>query len=229
MTWRKMTRKTSAVALLLLTAISASAHRLDEYLQGTILSIAKDELDAEITLTPGVAVFPVVITDVDRDADGVISEAEQHAYAERVLRDLSLIIDGHTLQPHLTSFEFPAIGDMKEGRGEIRINFRADLPRGGASRRLIFENHHQRNFAAYQVNVLVPRDPDIRILGQNRNYSQSFYELNFAQSGADSGSPVLAFLMNARELLGTIALIVIAWLALFWSLRRHELKRVTNE
>jgi hypothetical protein len=138
-----MTRKTSAVALLLLTAISASAHRLDEYLQGTILSIAKDELDAEITLTPGVAVFPVVIADVDRDADGVISEAEQHAYAERVLRDLSLIIDGHTLQPHLTSFEFPAIGDMKEGRGDIRINFRADLPRGGASRRLIFENHHQ--------------------------------------------------------------------------------------
>jgi hypothetical protein len=228
MTWCKMTRKISAVALLLLTAISASAHRLDEYLQGTILSIAKDELDAEITLTPGVAVIPVVIADVDRDADGVISEAEQHAYAERVLRDLSLIIDGRTLQPHLTSFEFSAIGDMKEGRGEIRINFRADLPRGGASRRLIFENHHQRKFAAYQVNVLVPRDPDIRILGQNRNYSQSFYELDFAQAGADSRSRVLAFLMNARELLGTIALIVIAWLALFWSLRRHELKRVTN-
>jgi hypothetical protein len=223
-----MTRKFPAAALLLLTAISASAHRLDEYLQGTILSIAKNALDAEITLTPGVAVFPILIADIDRDANGAISESERHAYAERVLRDLSLAIDGQPLQPHLISLEFPAIAEMKAGSGEIRINFHADLPRGGANRKLTFENHHQRNIAAYQVNVLVPHDPAIRIMSQNRNYSQSFYELDFAQSGVDSGLPALAFLVNECELLGTIALIVIAWVAL-WSLRRHELKRVVNE
>jgi hypothetical protein len=229
MIWPKMTRKLSAATLLLLAGISASAHRLDEYLQGTILSVAKNRLDAEITLTPGVAVFPALIADIDTDGDGAISQAEQHSYAEQVLRDLSLSIDGHFLTPHLISAEFPHISEMKEGRGEIRIEFDSDLPRGGGSRKLIFENHHQSRVAAYQVNVLVPRDPDIRIVSQNRNYSQSFYELDFVQAGVDSGPPVLAFFSGFRGLLGTLALIVIAWLALFWSLRRHEINRVTNE
>jgi hypothetical protein len=214
-----MTRKLSAFVLLLLAGTSVSAHRLDEYLQGTILSVAKNRLDAEITLTPGVAVFPVLVADIDRDADGAISQAEQHAYARRVLGDLSLTIDGHSLRPHLTSAQFPAIGEMKEGRGEIRIVFDADLPRGGASRKLIFENHHQSGIAAYQVNVLVPRDPDIRIVSQNRNPSQSLYELNFVQAGALSGAPVLAFIEGARWPLGTFALIVAAWLAVLWGPR----------
>jgi hypothetical protein len=224
-----MKSRLSAVALILLTGTSGFAHRLDEYLQATILSIAKDRLDAKITLTPGVAVFPVLIGDIDRDGDGTISEDEQHAYAERVLRDLSLTIDGQSLTPHLVSTEFPAIGEMQAGRGEIRIGFYTHLPRGSASRKLIFQNDHESRIAAYQANVLIPRDPDIRIVSQNRNYSQSFYELDFAQAGVDSGSPVLTFLTNARGLLGTIALIIAAWLALFWSLRRQETNRVTNE
>jgi hypothetical protein len=159
------------------------------------------------------------MAEIDRDGDGLISETEQRAYAARVLRDLSLSIDGQPLTPHLTSAEFPAIGEMKEGRGEIRIEFRADLPRGGASRKLIFENHHQSKIAAYQVNVLVPRDPDIRIMMQNRNYSQSFYELDFVQAGVPSGLPDRAFFASARGLLGTIAVVAVAWLALAWGLR----------
>jgi hypothetical protein len=44
------------------------------------------------------------------------------------------------------------------------------------------------------VNVLVPRDPAIRITGQKRDYSQSLYELDFAQSGLQTDSPVAAVL-----------------------------------
>jgi hypothetical protein len=218
-----MMRKLSLIALSLLITTSASAHRLDEYLQGTIISVAKSRLEAEITLTPGVAVFPVVIAEIDTNNDGKMSEAEQQAYAEHVLRDLSLAIDGRPLAAHLTSVEFPTIGDMKEGRGEIRIDFNADLPRGSASRKLTFENHHQSKISVYQVNVLVPRDPDIRIVSQNRNYSQSVYELNFEQADKNSGS-VLAFLKNIQGLLATIALVAAAWLALVWSLRSLPLK-----
>jgi hypothetical protein len=218
-----MMRKLSLVALPLLIATPTSAHRLDEYLQGAIISVAKSRLEAEITLTPGVAVFPAVIASIDTNTDGTISEAEQQAYAEHVLRDLSLAIDGRPLTPHLTSAAFPAIGDMKEGRGEIRIAFSADLPRGGASRKLTFENDNQTKISVYQVNVLVPRDPDIRIMSQNRNYSQSVYELNFEQADKNSGS-VLAYLSNIQGLLATVALLAAAWLALFWSLRGLPLK-----
>jgi hypothetical protein len=57
----------------------------------------------------------------------------------------------------------------KEGLGEIQIEFSATLPRGGPNRRLVLENRHQRRIAACLVNCLVPRDPDIRIVAQDRN------------------------------------------------------------
>ncbi len=71
---------------------------------------------------------------------------------------------------------------MREGRGEIQLEFNADVPSGGPNRRLIFENHHQRRIAAYLVNCLVPRDLDIRVTAQNRNYRQSFYQLDYVQA-----------------------------------------------
>src|SRR5690348_8195960 len=167
----------AGIAILLLAGTSGSAHRLDEYLQATTISVEKDRVQAQLRLTPGVAVFRRVFATIDADADGAISEAEQQAYARHVLGDLSLTIDGNHLRLQLLSAKFPGIEEMREGRGEIQLEFTADVPGGGPNRRLIFENHHQSRIAAYLVNCLVPRDPGIRITAQNRNYWQSFYQL----------------------------------------------------
>ena len=204
--------------ILLLSAPFAVAHRLDEYLQGTILSVEKNRVDAQITLTPGVAVFPTLIKDMDVNADGAISEAEQRAYVETVLRDISLSIDGHPLTPHLVSARFPAIEEMKEGRGEIQIEFNADLPSGGPNRKLKFENRHKSRIAAYLVNALVPRDRDIRIVSQNRNYSQSQYEMDFNVAGAGP-------LRVGRKPLETAGLLVAAWLVLLMGTQLRDLFR----
>jgi hypothetical protein len=203
-----------AAAIFLLAATPALAHRLDEYLQGTIVSIERNRVNAQITLTPGVAVFPILLTAIDTDRDGVISPTEQRAYADRILRDLSLKIDGQSITPQFLSMQFPAVQEMTEGRGEIQIEFAADLPRGGANRKLIFENRHQNRIAAYQVNCLVPRDPAIRILAQKRNYSQSSYELDFVQAGAPSNPLSLASFAGFQKPLGIAALLLAAWLAL---------------
>jgi len=216
----------SAIAIFLLAGPPVFAHRLDEYLQGTILSIEKNRVEAQITLIPGVAVFPLLIAEIDTDRDGVISAIEQHAYAVRILRDLSLKIDGRLLTPQLLSMQFPAIDEMKDGRGEIRIEFDAKLPSGGPDRKLTFENRHQSRIAAYQVNCLVPRDPGIRILKQNRNYTQSLYELDFAQAGVRSNPLSLRWLTSSEKPLGMVALVVAAWLALFWGQRARPLKGV---
>jgi hypothetical protein len=209
---------TTAV-ILLLALEPAQAHRLDEYLQGTLLSIEKNRVNVQITLTPGVAVFPVVFASIDADRSGVISAAEQQAYARRVLQDLSLRIDDQPLTPRLLSVKFSGPEEMKGGLGPIQIEFDAALPRGGIQRRLIFENHHQRRIAAYQVNCLAPDDPDIRILAQNRNYSQSFYELEYVQPGVRADLLSLAWLPGARMPLGAIALLLAVWLAWFWRRR----------
>ena len=48
---------------------------------------------------------------------------------------------------------------MKEGLGEIHIEFSCRLaPRAVRNRRLVFENHHQSRISAYLVNCLVPHD-----------------------------------------------------------------------
>jgi|SRR5579862_8986427 len=201
-------------AILLLAGTPAGAHRLDEYLQATLISVEKGRVSAQIRLIPGVAVFPMVLANIDADGDGIISETEQRDYAERVLRDLSLMVDGNLLQLRLASIEFPTIEQMKEGLGEIRIEFDANVPRGGANRRLIFENHHRRRIAAYLVNCLVPHDPDIRISGQRRDDLQSFYQLDYVQRGVHAGPLSLAWWSGPHGLLAAATLLLCGRLAL---------------
>lgn len=177
----KRHRLAAAVAMLLCLNVPGSAHRLDEYLQATMIAIEKDRVQVSMRLVPGVAVLPLVLATIDTNRNGLISDAEGQAYAGRVLHDLSLTLDGCPLQPKLISADFPTLNEMQQGLGEIHIELSAVLPRGGSNRKLILRNHHQSRMAAYLVNCLVPRDRDIRVLVQNRNQDQSFYELDYAQ------------------------------------------------
>ncbi len=194
----------AAVTILLLLGGPAFAHRLDEYLEATILSVEKDHVQASMRLIPGVAVSSSIIASIDSDGDGILSAAEQSAYAERVLGDLSLTVDGKCLKPKLVSASFPRVEEMREGLGEIHIEFRADLPPGGANRRLILENHHQVRKAAYLVNCLVPSDHDIRIVSQTRNEHQSFYQLDYVQAGVPSAPLPLQWWTNFRDAMSAV-------------------------
>lgn len=79
--------------------------------------------------------------------------------------------------------KYASVSELQEGRGVIEIDFEATAPRGGPDRQLTFENHHQPRIGEYLVNALVPRDPDIHITGQSRNYKQSSFQLKYAQAG----------------------------------------------
>lgn len=212
-----------AVALCWSMGAPASAHRLDEYLQATLISVENSRVQAEIRLAPGVAVYPIVLASIDTNADGAISETEQRAYAERVLRDLSLTIDGNRLKPRLMSARFPALQEMKEGRGEIQIEFDANVPRGGPGRKLVFENHHLSGIGAYLVNCLVPRDPGIRVIAQSRNYPQSFYQLEYVQAGVPADPLSWGWWSGGRGWLGLAALLLLIRLA--WQSRPGNIKK----
>jgi hypothetical protein len=203
----------AAGAILLSVGTPAFAHRLDEYLQATTILVKKDRVQAHIRLTPGVAVFPLVFASIDTDGDGAITEAEVRAYAERVLRDLSLTVDGDRLRLRLVSSKAASVEEMKEGRGDIALDVDVEVPRGSRSRRLVFENHHQARIAAYLVNGLVPTDPDITISAQDRNYEQSFYQLDYEE--IDRADPLSGGRWPAAGgWLGTGALVLFARLAL---------------
>ena len=210
------TRFAVACAMLLVAAASGHAHRLDEYLQATTLSLEQDRVEANVRLVPGVAVFPIALANIDTDKDHVISEAEQRSYAERVQRDLSLTMNGERLRLRLISWTFPNLDALKEGLGEIHLQFDADVPRGASSRTLVFENHHQKAIGTYLVNCLIPRDGAIRITAQNRNRDQSLFQLDYVQAGTDSASTLAGGWSGPWSWADTAALLLLAAVAVVW-------------
>jgi hypothetical protein len=203
-----------ATAILLLLRTPGIAHRLDEYLQATLVEIEKDRLRAEVTLTPGVAVADFVIRTIDTDADGAISAAEEEAYARRVLEDLALTVDGRRVALRIVSTHFPGLSEIREGTGEIQLELASALPHGGRERRVVLVNRHQNRIAAYQMNCRLPRDPRIQIAAQKRNYTQSSYELDYEETDVRQGVSGLIWLTPLALLL-TARLIYLwrQWLA----------------
>ncbi len=200
----------AAVALLLATARPALAHRLDEYLQATTISVSSDRVQAGLRLAPGVAAWPVVRAAIDADANGTITDAELRAYAERVLRDLTLRVDGDRLTLSIDSVTSSSVDELAEGRGEILIAFGADVAPSGGARRLSFENHHMPSIAAYLVNGLVPSDSAISMREQNRNYEQSTYRLDYTQAGVESRPWRGSLLLVAVLYLGAATLLLLS-------------------
>ncbi len=173
--------------LALVFATNALAHRLDEYLQATRVSVATNRIDLSIDLTPGVAIADQVLAAIDRDRDGHVSEKEVAAYAQRVLKDIRIALDERVLVPSLVDASFPALHEIKGGLGVIRITATASGRNLAAGRHiLILTNAHRPAISVYLVNALVPKDPSIKITSQTRDELQKHYRLEF---GVNSSAP----------------------------------------
>lgn len=202
-----------AGALVLSVARPAFAHRVDEYLQATTISVGRDRVQAQIRLVPGIEVVPTILAFVDTDRDGAVSDAEQRTYAEGVLRDLALSVDGKRLALRLLSSTFADLELMRDGRGVIRIEFDAEVPAGGVARRLEFENHHFSPISEYLVNSLVPSDSAISLGAQHRNYEQSSYRIEYEQGGVHAGTQSSAWWPGIGGWLVLAAVLPLAWFA----------------
>jgi hypothetical protein len=204
---------------LLLSAVSpAFAHRVDEYLQATTIAVEKDRVVVQLRLAPGIEVYPKVLALVDGDRDGAVTEAELRSYAQRLAADLSLSVDGARLPLRLVSSRMEALEALQDGRGTIELTFDAAVQRGGASRRLVFENRHQRAMAEYLVNGLVPRDSSIQLGAQQRSFDQSVYRLDYTQTGVAAQTPSIP---RSTGIFGWVAATALMLFAGFASVRRR--------
>jgi HupE / UreJ protein len=70
------------------------------------------------------------------------------------------------------------------------------LPAGNFERALIIENQHQPRISVYLMNCLAPEDRNIHLVAQNRNQNQSYYRVDYVQSGSQENS--LLFLWRSR-------------------------------
>ena len=167
-------------ALILLTfPLTLLAHRLDEYLQATRLSLATDRIVLKMDLTPGVDLASMIFTLINTNRDGRISGAEGRAYANQVLKETILEVDGRRRPLDLVNSQFPSFQEMSAGTGVIRIEARAEWPGSPGRHSLLYQNNHRPNLGAYLVNALVPATREIEITGQRRDTFQRELRLDF--------------------------------------------------
>src|SRR5262249_2430464 len=83
-----------ALAIGLTLSARVEAHRLDEYLQATLVTVGEDRVDLQIDLTPGVSVARQVLEWIDTDRNGEISTSEADRYASDVVGSIVLKVDG---------------------------------------------------------------------------------------------------------------------------------------
>lgn len=154
----------------------AAAHRIDEYLQATLIGVTREGIELEIQLTPGVAMLPAWMTVVDRDRDGRISPEEERAYVERVKDEVELRVDGVAAPLSLIESRFPTLEAMRNGVGTIGIKLRT--PRSG--HKLRFENRHLPQVSVYLVNCLAGPPDALEVGRQARDEAQRSIEFEYS-------------------------------------------------
>lgn len=174
----------------------AGAHRLDEYLQATRLSIDLNRIDVEMDLTAGQAMASQVFSWIDTNRDGGISQAEGDAYARQVLNSVTLLADGKPVPLALTEAHFPELREMNQGTGVIRLRAAGRMPAAGAGRHQVsFRNNYRPESSVYLVNALVPANPRIQIADQQRDHAQ--HSLLMSYTVASRTPPLRSFALIA--------------------------------
>jgi hypothetical protein len=159
---------------------AAPAHRLDEYLQATLVVIERDAVRLQIHLTPGVAVAERVLAHIDRNADGAISGDEATAYADSLKRDLTLRVDAREADLTLIGSHCPEPIALRTGEGIIQIELQATIgPLAAGAHILTLENRHLTSLSAYLLNAAKPTTRTVQITRQRRTDNQSSGTIEF--------------------------------------------------
>ena len=210
-------------ALLALSLVgSAAAHRLDEYLQATLIGVTPAGIDVEIHLTPGVAMLPVLMAVIDQDGDGRISPEEERAYAGRVAREVELRVDGVAAPLWLTESNFPTLEAMREGLGTIRMK----LHTARSGHALHFENRHLPQVSVYLVNCLAAPSDGLVVSRQQRDEAQRSIEFEYSFGAGAAAGPPAAWIALGSFWPAAIGMLLVARMAVLIYRAKHDKRAV---
>ena len=158
----------------------ALAHPLDVYLQATYITVAPSGIVVELDLSPGVLVAPQMLPQLDSNGDQVISEAESQAYADTVIRNVVLHVDGQPLTLAVTKIEMPPYLTIQAGYGTIRLFTTAGpAPVLAGGHELTYQNNFAPAGSTYQVNAFVDKGVAVTLGKQNRDNLQRSLTLDY--------------------------------------------------
>jgi hypothetical protein len=161
-------------------ATTVSAHRQDEYLHAARIAIAPEGVRVELSLTPGIAVADAVIRDIDADGDTTLSPAEQRRYAERVLRGISLRVDGRDVALAVAGIRFAQPAALRNG--DVAITLEAASPSlrlTPGTHQIAFHNGNAAHGAVYLANALMPDGDQVAITKLAHAVDQSHLTVAF--------------------------------------------------
>ena len=191
--------------MLALTIVSASgagvsAHRTDEYLQAARLAIDPARVQIELDLTPGIALAETILSDIDRNRDGSLSEEEQRAYGSQVLGALTVEVDGTRVPLQMGVSTFPGTDAVKRGEGMIQLHAAATMPRQTSGvHQLLFRNRHHPDHSVYLANALVPETTQVAVTAQRRDRDQTELTIDYLVRAAPA-RPASAWLVGGIAL-----------------------------
>lgn len=156
------------------------AHRLDEYLQAARIAVSTDQIVIELDLTPGESMAASVVRAIDGNRDGTASAEEGRDYAQRILSDTALEVDGASRRLVLLRSQVADLDAMRAGVGTVHLEIGAGrTPRTSGAHRLRFRNTHRADVGVYLANALTPATPRIRITDQRRDVLQQELQLSY--------------------------------------------------
>jgi hypothetical protein len=218
-----MRRRGVSALLALGLAGGAAAHRLDEYLQATLIGVTRDGTDVEIHLTPGVAMLPALMAVIDQDGDGRISSGEERAYVGRVAREVELRVDGAPAPLSVIESNFPTLEAMREGLGTIGIK----LHTARSGHELRFENRHLPQVSVYLVNCLAASSDGLVVKRQERDEAQRSIAFEYSFGAGAVPGPRAAWIELGPFWPAAIGMLLVARMAVLIYRAKHD-KRETS-
>jgi hypothetical protein len=192
------------VAVFFVARADVSAHRLDEYLQASRISVDADHVSIDLTLTPGAAVAPGIIAAIDTNGDGAMSSAEQQAYAADVIASLDVRLDQSRLPLRLVTSTFPDVAALRTGDGAIQLRVEAShTALANGAHQLFLKNGHRPQLSVYLANALVPDNARVTVTDQQRDGAQSELTIHYLVDATQAGmSPAWWLAAVALSLVG---------------------------
>jgi len=192
----------SLIAILLVFPTMSSAHRLDEYLQATRVSVARERIELQLELTPGASLASEIAALIDRDRDGRIAPDEARTYGTTVLGEIVLTVNERVLPLTLNEVRVAPVALMRDGMGAVRIEASAVVAGQATGRHdLFYRNDHHPDASVYLVNAMMPATPGVSIESQHRDTRQREFHLayNLSRNGR-----AVEWTIAAAILLGTL-------------------------
>lgn len=135
--------KAAAFVLVAGLAASASAHPVDEVVQGAYLLVGPGTVRLQLEITPGPAVSRTVVRVLDANGDGVMTRVEKQAYGLRVLSQCGLSLDGQPVAWRFDQIGVPAYGMLQQQAGTVQLFAHATMTGDARGRRLVFRNAYR--------------------------------------------------------------------------------------